>query len=137
MVKIDFLQRTVQLWPDEYEGQIIITNSSISFKNSRGAPNRITFPSDWLEGQASTSCQPIQNSPPIGTAASSGIDAAQEAPSEQKMDLPDWSHVEKLKSEIKHLEQIQKTQINELTENMREKFNSLKKAASESNGIQK
>ncbi len=137
MVKIDFLQRTVQLWPDEYEGQIIIKNSSVSFKNSRGTPNSVTLPSDWFEGPVSTSHRPIPNSPPIQTAASSGGDAAQEAPIEQKLNLPDWSHVEKLKTEIKQLETIQKIQIKDLTETMREKFNSLKKVASESDGIQK
>ena len=47
MVKIDFSKKTIQLWPGEYQGQIQISLSSLSFTTPQGSSNFITLPREW------------------------------------------------------------------------------------------
>jgi len=55
MVKIDFTKKTIQLWPEEFQGQVQISSNGISYTNSRGSTNTIFLPTEWFSFQNSSS----------------------------------------------------------------------------------
>lgn len=55
MVKIDFMKKTIQLWPEEYQGEVKISSMSLSYTNFKGGANIITFPKEWISDPNITS----------------------------------------------------------------------------------
>ena len=47
MMKIDFAKKTIQFWPGEYQGQIQISLSSLSFTTLQGSSNFNSLPREW------------------------------------------------------------------------------------------
>jgi len=50
MIKIDFAEKTVQLWPNEYQEVITVSVTSLSFRNAQGVP-KFDYPSSKLDAK--------------------------------------------------------------------------------------